>query len=223
MFRNLLQFLKGKDFLNQMLTDFQKMLDNAEKMYYKVTKKLLNNEGEKDLRNNIYEIDNQINELQKNIRKRIIEHLSLQPNVDMATSLLLMSVIKDAERLGDHSKNLLEVNDYLEKPIDRKKYLQLFGNIDQEIANLFKDTKSAFIDSDEVKAANSWEYERTIAKKCDKILEKLAKSNLSVNEVVCFVLIARHFKRITAHLTNIATSVILPLSDLDYYDEKRKK
>jgi len=39
---------------------------------------------------------------------------------------------------------------------------------------------------------------------------------------VCFALIAKHFKRIVAHLVNIATSVILPLSDLDYFDERRK-
>jgi len=44
---------------------------------------------------------------------------------------------------------------------------------------------------------------------------------LPVNQAVCIALTARHLKRIVAHLVNIATSVILPLSDLDYYDEKR--
>jgi hypothetical protein len=34
---------------------------------------------------------------------------------------------------------------------------------------------------------------------------------------------ARYFKRIAAHLTNIATSVILPLTDLDYFDERRSE
>ena len=53
------------------------------------------------------------------------------------------------------------------------------------------------------------------------IIAKLAKSDLPVNAAVCFTLMARYFKRITAHLTNIATSVILPLTDLDYFDEKR--
>ena len=56
---------------------------------------------------------------------------------------------------------------------------------------------------------------------CDKIVEQLVHSDLSVNEAVCFTLIARHFKRIVAHLVNIATSVVLPLSELDYFDERR--
>ena len=69
----------------------------------------------------------------------------------------------------------------------------------------------------------SWDYEGKIVKKCDKIIEKLSKTSLSVNEAVCFTLIARYFKRIAAHLANIATSVILPISELDYFDERKKE
>jgi hypothetical protein len=67
----------------------------------------------------------------------------------------------------------------------------------------------------------AWGYENKLAKWCDSVVVELAHSDLSVNEAVCFTLLARYFKRIVAHLVNIATSVILPLSDLDYYDEKR--
>ena len=70
-------------------------------------------------------------------------------------------------------------------------------------------------------ANSAWEYEKRIARSCDEIVRKVAQSNLTVNEAVCFALIARYFKRIMAHLVNIATSVVLPLSDLDYFDEKR--
>ncbi|MBC8473497.1 MAG: hypothetical protein H8D54_01650 [Candidatus Omnitrophica bacterium] len=223
MFKNLLQFWKGKDFLTQVLEEFKSMLDDAHEMFETVCNKLIYNKEEKDLKKRVYEIDKNINELQKDIRKRIIEHLSLQPSVDVSMSLLLMSVVKDAERLGDYSKNLFQVTKFLDKPINMEKYKGLFNSIDREISKLFDDTKKAFIDSDESKAVKSWEYERDIAKKCDKILEKLAKSDLSVNEAVCFALMARHFKRIAAHLTNIATSVILPLADLDYFDEKRRE
>ncbi|MDP8253590.1 MAG: PhoU domain-containing protein [Candidatus Kaelpia aquatica] len=222
MFKNIMRFWKGKDFLNQVLEDFKSMLNDAESMFGMVIRRLLYNEGDLDtLKKEIYEIDSRVNKSEKEIRKRIIEHLSIQPSVDVPTSLLLMSVVKDAERLGDYSKNLFEVSKFLAEPIDKNKYKELFNNIDQEIAELFKDTKKAFLESDEDIAIASWNYERQIAKRCDQILEKLAKSNISVNEAVCFTLIARHFKRIAAHLTNIATSVVLPLSDLDYFDESR--
>ena len=170
----------------------------------------------------MYSIDKKINDLEKDIRSKVVKHLSLQPSVDVSACLLLMSVVKDAERLGDYCKNLFEVIQLLDKPIDKNKYSQLFNSIDVEILELFNQTKKAFIESDENMAALSWNYERKIVKRCDKIIEKLSKSNLSVNEAVCFTLIARYFKRLAAHLANIATSVILPINELDYFDERKK-
>lgn len=223
MFRNLLQFWKGKDFLNQVLEDFKNMLEDTQEMFASVCQRLLHNEPEVGLEDRVYDIDRRVNELERDIRKRVIEHLSIRPSVDVPTSLLLMSVVKDAERLGDYAKNLLEVAQLLEKPIDKKKYQDLFNDIEDEILELFKRTKKAFIESDETKAASSWDYERKIKKRCNGIIEKVAKSDLAVNEAVCFTLMARYFKRIAAHLANIATSVILPLTDLDYFDEKRRE
>jgi len=222
MFKNLSQFWKGKDFLSQVLEEFKDMLEDTQQMFSSVCRKLIYNEKEPGLEDKIYSIDKKVNELQRDIRKRVVEHLSIQPSVDVSTSLLLMSVVKDAERLGDYSKNLLEVARYLQKPIDKDRFRELFNDIEKQITDLFQKTKVAFIESDEDKANLSWEYESKIAKRCDEIIERLAKSERSVNEAVCFALMARYFKRITAHLTSIATSVILPISDLDYFDEKRK-
>jgi phosphate uptake regulator len=223
MFKNLLQFWKGKAFLNQVLEEFKGMLDDAQEMFNIVCQQLIHNKEQTNLKEKIYDIDKKINTLEKDIRKRVIEHLAIQPAVDMPTSLILMSVVKDAERLGDYCKNLFEVTKLLDKPINKDIYKELFNELDKELIELFKDTKKAFIESDEHTAAKSWNYEREISLRCDKIIEELAKSNLSVNEAVCFTLMARHFKRLGAHLTNIATSVILPLSDLDYFDEKREE
>ncbi len=221
MFRNLLSFWKGKEFLAQVFEEFKDMLDQTECMYKMVCSTLLDNVEEPDLKEKIYEIDKKVNRLQKDIRKRIVEHLSLQPTVDVPACLLLMSVVKDAERLGDYSKNLYEVTGLLQKPIDRPVFSQYFGELDKDILTLFRQTKDAFMEADRSKAESSWNDEHRLAIQCDRIVKQVVKSNLSVNEAVCFVLIARHFKRLVAHLVNIATSVILPISDLDYFDEKR--
>jgi phosphate uptake regulator len=223
MFKNLLQFWKGKDFLSKVLEEFKNMLDDSQAMFNSVCSKLIDSKEEPHLKERIYTIDKKVNDLQKNIRRRVIEHLSIQPSVDVTTCLLLMSVVKDAERLGDYAKNLLEVSGLLEKPVNKDTYMGLFNGIEQEISDLFKQTKEAFIESDESKAAKSWEYQKEIKQRCDEIIRKLARSSLSVNEAVCFTLTARYFKRIASHLTNIATSVILPLTELDYFDEKRKE
>lgn len=222
MFKTLLSFWKGKDFLSHVLNEFGNMLDDAEDMFRAVCRKLIDNQEEPRLKEKIYEVDRKINLLEKDIRKRIVEHLSFQPSVDISACLLLMSVVKDAERLGDYCKNLFEVTQLLDKPIDKAKFRELFDELDEGLLALFGETKEAFIKSDETKARSSWQQERKIAKNCDAILKQLAKSNLSVNEGVCFALMARYFKRLAAHLTNIASSVVLPISELDYFDEKRR-
>lgn len=223
MFKNLIQFWKGKDFVSQVLEEFKNMLEDTHNMFDSVSRLLIYNERQEGLENKIYDIDKRVNELEKDIRKRVVEHLTLQPSTDVSTCLVLMSVVKDAERLGDYSKNLFGITKLLGGPMDRKKYSDLFGNMEKDILGLFDQTKKAFIESDEEIAASCWKHEREMVKKCDKIIERLAKGGFSVNEAVCFTLMARYFKRLTAHLTNIATSVILPLTDLDYFDEKRRE
>ncbi len=223
MFQNLLQFWRGKDFLSQVLDEFKKMLDDTHQMFNSVCSRLIDNSKEDGLQDNIYSLDRRVNSLERDIRKRIIEHLAIQPSVDLPTSLLLMSVVKDAERLGDYAKNLFEVTNILNGPLDKEKYLQFFDNIGQDLEKLFSITKEAFIESDEKKAAAAWDFETKIVNRCEDIFLKLANGDLPVNTAVSFTLIARYFKRIAAHLTNIATSIIVPLDQLDYYREKRKK
>ena len=223
MFGNLLNFWRGESFLSAVLEEFKDMLVDAHQMFDSVCAKLIGGEDIPGLKDKIYDLDEKINSLEKDIRKRIVEHLSINPSADASACLLLMSVVKDAERLGDYCKNLFEVTQLLDKPIDKARYQGLFNHTDKEISKLFDRTKEAFIESDEKKAVTSWDYESKIVKGCDKIIESLAKGGLSPNESVCFTLIARYFKRLTAHLTNISTSVILPISDLDYFDERRRQ
>lgn len=219
MFENILGFWKGKDFLTQVIDDFKSMLDDTEKMYGLIQEALLHDSQDPNLKEQIYTLDKNVNRNEKKIRKRIIEHLSLQPKVETSWCLCVMSVVKDAERVGDYCKNLYEVKTYLDKPIDKDLFNSYFNSIDLDLMEMFKGTRDAFIDSDNEKASSTWETKTKIGNRCDDTLQKLAKSDLPTNQAVCYTLIARHFKRISSHLVNIATSVVLPVSDLDYYDE----
>ena len=56
-----------------------------------------------------------------------------------------------------------------------------------------------------------------------EIIKELAVGGMATNSAVCMTLMARYFKRISAHLANISTSVILPVSNLDFFDEKTRQ
>ena len=222
MFANLSSFWKGQAFLTKVLEEFKTMLDNTEQTYSLVIARLLENAGPPDVEEQVWQIDKGVNEAQRDIRRHIVEHLSLQPTVDINACLLLMSVVKDAERIGDYAKNLYEVTRLLENPVDMQVFRRYLGEMDKEILTLFSLTREAFVESDEDKSELAWGYEERMKKRCDTAVAELAHSELPVNEAVCLTLVARHFKRIIAHLTNIATSVVLPLSDIDYFDERRR-
>ena len=220
MFKNLISFWKGRDFIKEALGEFSEMMQDTEDIFKSVCNLLIRGQTKEGLKDNIYKVDKQVNELERDIRKRVIEHLSIQPGVDVPFSLVLMSVVKDAERLGDYSKNLFEVWEFLKRPLDQDLYKRHFNGLDQKLFIEYEKTRQAFLESDEKLAYEILDLEREIVKMCDKIVEDLARSNLEANEAVCLTLIARYFKRVAAHLGNIGSSVILPITDLDFFDEK---
>jgi len=221
MFESLLGFWSGKDFLAQVLGDFSEMVKTAESMYSDVMEHYIEPKDDPGFKQGVYDRDKSINTLERKIRRRIIEHLVLRPKVSLNVCLILMSVVKDAERLGDYSKNLLEVAEVIERPLDRTEFERFFDDVPSEIKGSFSDTAKAFIESDEELARAVVRRQRTVAAHCEQIWRDLARSDISANRAVCFAVSSRYHKRIALHLANIATAVIMPVTDLDYWDEDR--
>ena len=57
MFKNLMNFWKGRDFLSQTLDEFKQMLTMSEDIYNAVCKKLIYGEDVSGLREKVYEDD----------------------------------------------------------------------------------------------------------------------------------------------------------------------
>ena len=71
--------------------------------------------GRRDVRTPLYERDVAVNELERSIRRKVLRHLTVNPGHDVAICLALMSVAKDAERIGDYCKNVFEVGVFYTK------------------------------------------------------------------------------------------------------------
>ncbi len=92
------------------------------------------------------------------------------------------------------------------------------------MSRIFKDSIQAFSQEDEHLAREIVEDEGLNNKRCDALIETIARSDLSANEAVGTALWIRFLKRIEAHLSNICSSVVLPVHRLDsrLKYEKRK-
>jgi phosphate transport system protein len=220
MFREWIEALRRRPLLDQMMFEMEEMLDLAVEMYRPTAEVLTDRRkltGE--TRDMVYSTDRRINHLQRKIRKQLVEHLVVSDGADVPICLVLMSVTKDAERVGDMCKDLLETAERLGGPLREGHYGRRFTEVLTAAEGLFGPTAEAFRTSDKERGHAAVENARKVARDCDAIIEALLEDDIACRDAVLFTLLARYLKRLCLHLSNIATSVVMPLHRLDYFDE----
>ena len=221
MFRQLIRAWRRKPILVQMCEALVQMIGDAHWMFRSVTKLLFEGDGSDPAAvQQIYERDITINKAERNIRTQLVEHLSFLPGSDVPTCLILMSVVKDAERIGDYCKNILEVAGWLKTPLEGDAHAAEFRALTQEIGDAFEPTAKCFEESDSEIGHEVVETTRALAKRADAVIEGLLEAEIGCRQAVAYTLLSRYLKRVSAHLANIATSTVMPVHKLDFFDEK---
>jgi len=171
-------------------------------------------------RSRIYEQDVEINKIERSIRKRVAAHLSVDGNnYDVPYCLLLMSLVKDVERLGDYAKNISELVDLYSEPLPEGEIVEELQEIRRHIEDIFRAAAEIFVSSDRERAVLYIAKGRDMVHRCEILLTKNARSDYSAGPTTVLVLGIRYYKRVSSHLLNILTSVLMPLHKVDYYDE----
>jgi phosphate uptake regulator len=196
------------------------MIEAGEWMFQKSWESAVAGTVDPQVKEDIYRRDVEVNKNERAIRKRIVEHLTVQPGVDVPACLVLMSVVKDAERIGDYCKNMLEAAEFQDESIAKCPFCQGMNEIYDEVKLLFSKTRQALAESDVTLGHEIILEERDISGRCDALVERFTKEDLSSKKAVPWALLVRHVKRIAAHLGNLASSLVMPLHKLDYFDEK---
>ena len=220
MFRELLTAWRKTDPLKEMYESLITMIEGGEWMFAASWEAAAEGKVRAEVKDKIYRRDIEVNRTERTIRRRIVEHLSVQPGVDVPACLVLMSVVKDAERVGDYCKNILEVGGMVAEPLTSCAFHDRFQEAYGDIYATFGKTRNALADSDEMLGHEVIVEERDIAARCDALIERIASGDLTARLAVPWALLARHLKRVSAHLGNMASSLVMPLHKLDYFDEK---
>ncbi|MGL6249548.1 MAG: PhoU domain-containing protein, partial [Billgrantia desiderata] len=112
MFRQLFSALTSENTINLAFEDLTQMLRDGAWMFDRANEVLHSTVPADEVRQPLYERDRSINELERSIRRKVLRHLTVNPGHDVAICLALMSVAKDAERIGDYCKNVFEVGHF---------------------------------------------------------------------------------------------------------------
>ncbi len=219
MLGELLGALREKGLVARMLKQFGHMLEDGEWMFDVATAVLMGEKDPPEVRDAIYQRDKQVNQEQSQIRKEIVEHLSIRPQVNVAGCLVLMSVVKDAERIGDYCKNIFQVADVYTRGFEHGTYIDPLKHILAEIKGVFGKTREAFAAADVHLAEQVIATCRSLTKRCDILISQLIRDTLPTEQAVAYALLSRYFKRVTSHLTNIASAVVSPVHLIDFVDD----
>ena len=221
MFRELLSIFRSDDPLGRMAANFSRMLELTKEMTVKAGDIYFSERATPDERTQVYKRDVKVNKLERKIRKRVIAHLSIQgTSADVPYALLLMSLVKDAERVGDYAKNLAETLDVVGETLPDDDVVAELREIRSGIEMTFAAIAEVFASSDQEEAVDLIRQGRDIAHRCDALISRVARSEYNAANATAVVLGTRYYKRIGAHLLNILSSVVMPLHKLDYHDDK---
>ena len=128
-----------------------------------------------------------------------------------------MSLIKDAERIGDYSKNIFELGIMLGGTrVQDMKYFGRLSATRQKIADSFPLLQRAFAESEEGAARAILDSYEGIKGECNGILKDLFADDLPGREAVATALFCRYLKRVNSHVTNIASGLTYPLDQIDF-------
>ena len=211
--------LSSESLIEEAKSDSLRMLDAGQEMF-NIVLHALQEQSEKGVLAKVARMDKALNSLQREVRKKVFEHLVISRGRDLLTGLQLTSIVIDLERIGDYNKNMAELLEIFPREMSWDQYDKTFEKVRENTLDQFECTRMALGEDDE-KAARQMirRYDR-ISKSCDGVLADLASSQADEDTIekrfLALVLIMRYLKRVNAHLKNIATSVVNPFHDIGF-------
>jgi phosphate uptake regulator len=218
-FGSIMDLFRSDNWSAELVERINKMLALGADMFAYTTNVVIDGAPDDDPQKQVYNRDKKINKLERKIRRRVISRLvATDSGADVPSALIFMNVVKDGERIGDYVKNIHEINALIPTG-DRSLYKKRLGDTTRTVADLFAKARQAFAESDEALAGQVIKRARAEGRAYEEAIREITTSDLPTQDAVCLVLILRFYKRLVAHMSNIATTVVMPLDMIDFYDE----
>jgi len=127
-----------------------------------------------------------------------------------------MSIVKDAERMGDYAKNIMDMAQETNGSQTSYKYFATLESIQGRIKTNLAKLKKAYEDSDGDLASEILGVYAPIKNECKTLISSLLKESLTTQEAVATALVAKYLGRVGSHMGNIASGIIYPLDKIDF-------
>jgi phosphate uptake regulator len=164
----------------------------------------------------IYAQDREINLLVVEVRKSLVEHFSVNPQ-DVSIGLTVLKVINDIERVGDYTKNLMDLSKEIPEGLPESPYCKRLKDLFPKVEGFFGQAERALFDGSEQDAQLVMNGHHEVNQTCKESLRQLLKDHeIDGPEATACALASRYFRRVSGHLKNVASAAVNPYSLIGY-------
>ncbi len=163
--------------------------------------------------------DRQVHEAEGCARRHIATHLAVDPDLDLPASLDLVSITYYAERIGDYAKSLLELNEWSGLISGDCRPMAMCWDNHRMIQPMFRQTIAALRQCEPELASDVMRAHALVKEKSDAVLAATMADPGADRPAFLFTLASRFLRRVSANLSNIASSLANPLDRVGHNDE----
>ena len=208
MFKKILELWTRQSLMKKALEQIENMFKLTHTLFVDVSEYFLN---DKAVSYDIYKRDRAINNFEIKVRRNVLEHLSINPREDVLSALIMTGVLIHIERIGDYSKNIYELIGYYGGPFLSSTIHDETAALYHRVQVMFQNTETAFFKGDIQLGQKVMDEHNHLKKDCDAFIKQIIESDMFASRhAVVAVLAIRYFKRVSAHLFNIASAVVNP-------------
>jgi phosphate transport system protein len=218
MFRKWLAIFKSNTLMHQAYNRSFQMLDITKEMFLKAKNSLRFTE-DTEIEIDIYNKDIEINKYEREVRRNVLSHLSISGIGSLASGFILTSIIIDIERIGDYTKNIVELALNHPGKLSGGIFEEKLQKIEKAVEDNFTETKNCFESGNSNIASELLKKYGWVSRDCDSCLIALVKEedkSMKTGNAVALALYFRWLKRINSHLRNVTTSVVNPFDRIGF-------
>ena len=218
MFKKWLAIFKKDTLMDRAYQRSFMMLDLTREMFLKAKESLRFRE-DKDVDLNVRDRDLEINRYEREVRRDVFNDLAVGGTVKLPSALILVSIIIDIERIGDYTKNIVELALAHPGKLKSGKFEKDLQRVEAAVEDNLVKTRACFEFGDKSAALKLLEKNKWVNDVCDDSLEALIKEedkDIRPGDAVALGIYFRWLKRINSHLRNITTSIINPFDRIGF-------
>jgi len=219
-FQDIVKLWNSDDLLSQAWDESYKMMVLSNEMFTQAIKYLREGENEETIRA-LKKRDVEINIFHKDVRRKVVTHYAISQDIDdLPNGFVLLNMVVDIERIGDYTKNILDLALLHSYTIRSEDFSDDLHNVEQEVLSRFSKTLEAIHTQDAEVARNMLDtYKETLTSVSDTVVNGIIAGDISLGDeskTASMALYARYLKRIGAHLKNITTVLVNPFDAVGY-------